>query len=110
MSKSNQATAQILHVGNAGHVARFASIFTHFGKVSTEDAEDHVGNIAAGGGVFDADPHDKDSLRIGGVLVRESLGADLLERVASVCSLESSCRTSRRMELCQTHKLPKAFC
>ena len=50
----------------------------------------HVANIAAGGGIFDADAHDKDSLRIGGVLVRESLGTDLLERVASVTSLESS--------------------
>ena len=40
--------------------------------------------------IFDADSHDKDSLRIGGVLIRESLGADLLERVASVTSLESS--------------------
>ena len=45
----------IRNVGNHGHVARFVSIFTHFGKVSIKDTEDYVANIAAGGGVFDAD-------------------------------------------------------
>ena len=36
---------------NPGHVARFVSVFTHFGKVSIGDAEDCVANItqAAGG-------------------------------------------------------------
>ena len=38
----------IRNVGNVGHVARFVSVFTHFGKVSIKDAEDCVGNITAG--------------------------------------------------------------
>ena len=35
----------IRNVANPGHAARFVSIFTHFGKVSIKDAEDHVANI-----------------------------------------------------------------
>ena len=32
----------IRDVGNAGHVARFVSIFTHFGKVSIKDTEQQL--------------------------------------------------------------------
>ena len=67
-------------------------MFAHFGQVTIKDVEDYVTNItrAAPGGIIVAGMHDKDGLRIGGAFVRGSLGASLVDRVASICSLESS--------------------
>ena len=69
-----------------GHEARFVSIFTHFGKFTIKDVEDYMTNITRpeGGGIIDADVCDKDCLRIGGAFIRESLGTNLLQRVASI--------------------------
>ena len=64
------------------HRPAFASVFAHFGRFSIKDTEDYVANITrhGGGGNIDADAFDKDSLCIGGVLIRESLGASSSER------------------------------
>ena len=38
----------IRNFGQPGHAPEFVSIFTHFGKVSIKDTEDHVANISRG--------------------------------------------------------------